>query len=1719
VLKTVTFVNVDANVASPIWEIVCMNKSYKSIWNESLGAYVAVAEVTAAGGRKASSARKARRAPSRAHSGRMVLEPRIVFDAALPATVFEVHSEAGESLADPIEIRSEDLDPFVLEPAATDSLVSEQQRMREDAGEADEDDAISQIVASDAVSVVPLADKGSEIEAETEIAGAFEDSDVLSMDTGAALAESSDSTGDRVDADTFDVVNESPAFLYFEDLDDSSYQQLMVAQIQAQEILASFFGRMDVEDVMAELFPGMEASPDYEWMDALRQILADFEAGDLSVSVELRSGQELLWHQAAFSSNGTSGEPVIYLNEDWVSQSDSSSIAFVLVEEFGHFIDYLLNFENDTLGDEGERFALHLVHGIELHRLDYLLSEDDGVTLLLDGLEIEVELASYAFINAYEMVYDLNNDGIINTNERWSDKEQNTHYFNADDSLGGITILDGTENRFFSGNDVSATSIVIGGETFYGWISRPIKSGGDIKGFYFWTDVDFTSLEAAQADGNRDLDANVRDNRGFLLVVDQAWFDARISAGSFYDINNDKDGDLGLITVAVVGSSSDRVDTAFNSLINSNLPPIAADDVYFVEEEDGYAVLGGLLDNDSDSDGGPLFVLSVNGSSQNLNIPVVGSEGGLFFVSENGTIGFDPNGEFGYLAAGQTVTTRIEYTVSDGRGGTSIAVASVTVTGVNEDPVAGDDSFTTEEDTPVVVNVIANDTDIDDDTLTVTQIDGQVATVGSPITLYDGSGTATLNANGTITFNPAPNYNGPVSFEYQISDGNGGFDTATVSGTVNPVNDAPTSTPIANQEDNDGEAISLDVSDSFNDVDIATNGDSLTFAAEGLPPGLSIDPATGVISGTLPSDASQGGDDPVNAPGVYTVTVTATDSSGASVDQSFSFTIGNPAPDALDDGFTAEADAPAAVVGNAQGNDTDPDGDDLTVTAVNGDPALLGSQVAGSDGGLFTVNPDGTVSFDPNGEFDALPLGDTTTTTVTYTISDGQGGTDTATITVTVTGVNNVPVATDDLFTVGEDDAPAAVGNVITGDTGAGTDSDIDGGTLTVAEVNGDAGPVGSPVAGSAGGLFTVNPDGTVSFDPNGDFESLAVGDTATTTVTYTISDGEGGLSTATITVTINGANDAPEVVPGNEIPDQNGNDAETITSIDVTGAFTDVDNTDVLTYSATGLPAGLTLNPSTGIISGTLDNSASQGGPGSNGVYTVVVTANDGNGGTVSDTFTYTVGNPVPTATDNDYAVSEDGGAAVIGNALTDDTGAGTDSDPDGDTLVVTAQTGVAGSNGGVFSIDAAGVITFDPNGDFESLAVGESATTTLSYEISDGEGGLSTATITVTINGANDAPVATDDGPIPTSADTPATGNVLPNDSDIDGDTLAVTGFTVAGDPATYLAGETASIVDVGTLVINGDGSFTFTPQLGYAGPVPSATYTISDGFATDTAVLSFANVPVVPPAPETGPSPAPVPVPPPPTVPPAPAPAPAPDVPDAPVWEQPAGQASPSTPIALATGSALHVLYAVSEASNERGMFSSSLGSAGLDAALMGEALSQWPDSLMFDSSTWVDQVGLIKEPGLGDVQVVTPALHVQYAVRHQPIVMEQGLFVQHAVRSAQLESRIRNAMIDAHNSATPGYGSLLDPFALGAPRPEGAEALVAEAEQQQACPQQAAASSESEATPQAAAAVNEVPVQRAVELSRSAQGFRAQVERLAKDRLHGSRPITRSTTVKS
>ena len=246
--------------------------------------------------------------------------------------------------------------------------------------------------------------------------------------------------------------------------------------------------------------------------------------------------------------------------------------------------------------------------------------------------------------------------------------------------------------------------------------------------------------------------------------------------------------------------------------------------------------------------------------------------------------------------------------------------------------------------------------------------------------------------------------------------------------------------------------------------------------------------------------------------------------------------------------------------------------------------------------------------------------------------------------------------------------------------------------------------------------------------------------------------------------------------------------------------------------------------------------------------VPTATYTISDGNSGIDTANLAFAdVGavNDAPVAAnDGPVAVTED--TPATGNVL------GNDSDPDGDTLTVTEFTipGVGTTTAGsTATIPGVGILVIAANGDFTFTPAANynGPVPTATYTISDGNGGIDTADLSfANVTPVNDAPVATNDGPIAVTEDTPATGNVLGNDSDPDGDTLTVTEFTVAGVSGTFTAGSTANIPGVGTLVIATNGDFTFTPAANYNGPVPTATYTISDGNGgTDTADLSFANV----------------------------------------------------------------------------------------------------------------------------------------------------------------------------------------------------------------------------------------------------------------------------------
>ena len=383
--------------------------------------------------------------------------------------------------------------------------------------------------------------------------------------------------------------------------------------------------------------------------------------------------------------------------------------------------------------------------------------------------------------------------------------------------------------------------------------------------------------------------------------------------------------------------------------------------------------------------------------------------------------------------------------------------------------------------------------------------------------------------------------------------------------------------------------------------------------------------------------------------------------------------------------------------------------------------------------------------------------------TFSYTVSDGRGGTGNATVSVAVGArPNQAPIARNDV-------ASTAFGRPVS-ISALANDSDPDGDTLVIVEV-------GAPAHGTAGVagqgiLYTPEPgySGPDSF-------------------TYVIEDGHGGRATATVAITV--------AAQPNRNPLAR-DDAASVTSgqlviVDALGNDIDVDG-DALTLASVGVP----LHGVATIFGGRIQYASTPGYAGSDAfTYTI----GDGRGGSASATVTIAVTpipNRPPVAVD-DVATTMAGAPAISIAVLANDY------DPDGDPLAITATTPPAFGTVAIVG----GQIAYTPT------AVGVTGTDTFTYTISDGRGGVASATVRVTINTvANQPPAAFDD-----NATTPFNQAVLiavlANDTDPDGDALAVQSVT---PPIS------------GSAAVSGN-AVLYTPATGFSG-IDRFAYTVSDG-----------------------------------------------------------------------------------------------------------------------------------------------------------------------------------------------------------------------------------------------------------------------------------------------
>ncbi|MEK2344324.1 tandem-95 repeat protein [Vibrio parahaemolyticus] len=863
-----------------------------------------------------------------------------------------------------------------------------------------------------------------------------------------------------------------------------------------------------------------------------------------------------------------------------------------------------------------------------------------------------------------------------------------------------------------------------------------------------------------------------------------------------FDIIDDED---------LVVSSSANLD-----ILPINDAPNAENDVITTEEDT--AVTIDVLVNDSDVEGDALSIQSASVPSEQGSVDIV-----------DGKLVFTPAENFNGEAT-------ITYIVTDGDL-TDEAKVTVTVTPVNDSPVAVDDTTSIQEDTAVTIDVLTNDTDVDGDKLSI-----ESASVPKE------QGTVEV-VDGKLVFTPVENFNGDAEITYTVTDGEL-TDEAKVTVTVNPVNDAPT-IKVDAVESITEDAVNTDtVVATLTVRDTDTPEDQLTVSLENNSNGYFV-----LVGNEV--KLTQAGVDAVNNDELnlkdLTISASVSDGVNPTASDSDSLVVNrvNDAPtvenaiagQVLSEDFDAYTidlnevfkDSDSSLEFSVSGNSniqvaivngiatftptadwngsealtftaTDPSGESVSqtvnftvapvvdivadkATVVEDTPTII--KVLGNDtfegddkvvsldtnngpaNGTVSVNPDGSVTYTPNDNYHG-------TDSFTYIVTSG-GVSESTTVSVDVTPVNDAPVAKDDTA-ITDEDTPVTI-DVLPNDT------DIDGDKLSIQSAS---------VPETQGKVEIV--DGKLVFTPAENFHGDAE-------ITYTITDGA-LTDQATVNVTVNAVNDTPVVE--SSIADQTLAEDFTPYTIDLNTAFSDVDNVDgELTFSVSG-----NSNIQVAIVNGiaTFTPTADW-----NGSEALTFTATDPSGESVSQTVNFTVA-PVADIVADSARVVED--TPTIIKVLGNDTF-------EGDDKVVSLDTNNGPANGTV-SVNPDGSVTYTPNDNYH----GED---TFTYIVTSG-GVSESAIVEVNVTPVNDAPVAKDDIAT-TQEDTAVTIDVLPNDSDVDGDKLSIQSATVP---------EAQGKVEIV------DGKLVFTPAENFNGHA-EITYTVTDGELTDEAKVTVTVNPV--------------------------------------------------------------------------------------------------------------------------------------------------------------------------------------------------------------------------------------------------------------------------------
>ncbi len=860
------------------------------------------------------------------------------------------------------------------------------------------------------------------------------------------------------------------------------------------------------------------------------------------------------------------------------------------------------------------------------------------------------------------------------------------------------------------------------------------------------------------------------------------------------------------------GERSANVRITINAANAANRAPIANDDRTTVTA--GQPVAVRALDNDSDPDGDPLRIVNVT------SVPGVSTS-----IRDSAIIDVTPAASTGGLVS-------IEYTIEDPDGlrdsaSVQLSIQPPATPGARGVPIAVDDQASSSGN-PVVIDVVANDSDPGGDELAIT-------TVEAPDSI---SGSVSRLSPRTVLFTPLPGFVGTTRFRYWVTNVANLTASATVSVTVTAPSD---SGPVA-------------VDDS---VTIFT-GESATISVlandvhpSGLPFDLVGQPVVRGGVATVNANNTITFQPPDSSPGIYTLTYTIQDAAGRRstanvVINVVARSIANRPPVATDDLVSTGFDTPITV--DVAGNDVDPDGDVVTLTAF-GTPSQGDASLAG-----------GRLRFEPPPGFVGLA-------TISYTVSDSRGLTATGRLTVQVLGrIQIPPIASPDLVVletnsqvtvnplvndtdpdgtaanlrvtqigaVSPPGGPSAVltttGVQITSNGSVGTYSivytivDLDGLTSsTTLTVTVQSPPNSPPIAvndtvsllavttniqvlandndpdGGSIGIVAVGPvspsgAGTVSIRTNGVSVDLTPtsGFAGEITFTYTIADNAGATATAQVTAIVSACPALPVLSPIAAVTRFN-----TSSTIDLfPGGLPD----GVLSISQPG-SGSATLNSSTGVV-------AYSPNPGFNGVDTFTYSVRSICGAVASSTVSVTV-NRAPSARLDTTSTGRN--TPVTINVI------GNDTDPDGDTLRVV---NVFGEVGGTITSFTASSVTLQPTNGFTGVA-------TFSYVVED-IGGLS-AVGQVEVTVANAAPIANPD-PVSEFTLTPTISiDAKANDTDANGDALTVTIDSVSPS-------------GVGNAIVSG-GVVQFAPASLTTPSVATIQYTVSDGLETSSSTITVA------------------------------------------------------------------------------------------------------------------------------------------------------------------------------------------------------------------------------------------------------------------------------------